>query len=66
MPHLLPLLFFLYHFTRGYVVTVMYVLVKQKSGTQKEAESLSGSMGLCGQIGALLANAVLFIAVQLT
>ena len=62
----LPLLFFLYYFTRGYVVTVMYVLVKQKSGTQKEAESLSGSMGLCGQIGALLANAVLFIAVQLT
>ena len=61
----LPLLFFLYYFTRGYVVTVLYVLVKQQSGTQKEAESLSGNMGLCGQIGAMLANAVLFVAVQL-
>jgi hypothetical protein len=61
----LPLLFFLYYFTRGYVVTVLYVLVKQQSGTQTEAESLSGNMGLCGQIGAMLANAVLFVAVQL-
>ena len=61
----LPLLFFLYYFTRGYVVTVLYVLVKQQSATQKEAESMSGNMGLCGQIGAMLANAVLFVAVQL-
>lgn len=61
----LPLLFFLYYFTRGYVVTVLYVVVKEQSVTQKEAESMSGNMGLCGQIGAMLANAALFIAVQL-
>ena len=51
---------FFYYFLRGYTVTSMYVWVKTNL-KQQDAERLSENLGLCGQIGALLANGVMLL-----
>lgn len=51
---------FFYYFLRGYTVTSMYVWVKINL-KQEDAERLSENLGLCGQIGALLANGVMLL-----
>jgi len=61
---LFPILFFVYYFVRGFLVTVLYVHVKLNM-KPKDAEMLAGKMGLLGQIGSLLSNLALFFLIQL-
>lgn len=61
--YLLPSLYFVYFFLRGYVVTVLYIWVKTRM-QRAEAEHFTGTMGNSGQAGAFFANILLFLLVQ--
>ena len=95
--YIFPGLFLFYYYIRGFVVTLLYIRVKQDMvrrqcsavmsaatqstnpqalqgqnrdgevlteeqarSRQEKLEELSSNMGLCGQVGAMLANLVLF------
>ena len=62
---LIPGLFFVYFFLRGYIVTVLYVRIKMGM-PRGDAEHFTSSMGASGQAGAVFANVVLFVLIQLT
>jgi len=61
--YLFPILFFVYYFVRGGLVTVLYVHVKL-SMKPEAAENFAGKMGLLGQIGSLLSNIALFFVIN--
>lgn len=53
-----------YYFCRGYLITSMYVFAKTHM-PPKQAEGLSANLGFLGQIGALVANIIMFVIVNI-
>eukprot|EP01052_Picozoa_sp_SAG31_P007940 SAG31_NODE_389_length_16370_cov_4.517915_16_plen_97_part_00 len=62
----LQALFFAYYFTRGYLVTLLYIQVKRSIAERDDAQHFASNLGLLGQIGAILGNLVAFLLVQFT
>lgn len=61
-----PALFFGYYFTRGYLVTLLYIRVKRSIVDKDDAQHLASNLGLLGQIGAIIGNVVAFALVNFT
>ena len=62
--YIFPATFVVYYVTRRYLVTVLYVRVKLNM-PRKDSEDFSSNMGLAGQIGAIVANGVLFVIINI-
>lgn len=58
----LPCCCLVYYFTRGYLVTSVYVWVKLNYDG-RSAEKLSSNLGFAGQLGALLGTMIMFVVV---
>jgi len=62
---LLPLLVFLFYFSRGMLITAMFLQARSLTTSREAAEHLASTMGFCGQMGALSANIITFTIVSL-
>eukprot|EP00439_Symbiodinium_sp_Y106_P055854 s2467_g7.t2 len=60
---LLPLICGLFYFSRGLLVTIMY-LYARGLGQQRMVQEITENMGFCGQMGALIANLAAFVLVR--
>ncbi|CAE7513466.1 rft2 [Symbiodinium natans] len=61
---LLPVTCGLFYFSRGLLVTTMY-LYARGLGQQQMVQEITENMGFCGQMGALIANFAAFVLVSL-
>eukprot|EP00931_Biecheleriopsis_adriatica_P056666 TRINITY_DN33588_c0_g1_i1.p1 TRINITY_DN33588_c0_g1~~TRINITY_DN33588_c0_g1_i1.p1 ORF type:complete len:475 (+),score=79.88 TRINITY_DN33588_c0_g1_i1:102-1526(+) len=61
---LLPSIVFVFFFSRGMLVTAMFLQARGLTDSTQAAEHLASTMGLCGQMGALSANLVIFAIVN--
>jgi len=61
---LLPMLAFAFYFSRGVIVTSLFLTAGRLTTTKAAAEHLASSMGFLGQMGALSANIIAFSIVN--
>lgn len=61
---LLPGLTFIFYFTKGIIVTLMFLRAREVYTEKEAVERLASNMGFCGQMGALSANGVAFVMVS--
>lgn len=60
---LLPLLVMCFFFSRGMLVSAVFLQARGLTSSREAAEHLASTMGFCGQMGALSANVITFTTV---
>eukprot|EP00913_Durusdinium_trenchii_P021600 g20298.t1 len=60
---LLPLLVMCFFFSRGMLVSAVFLQARGLTSSRQAAEHLASTMGFCGQMGALSANVITFSVV---
>ncbi|CAJ1403258.1 unnamed protein product [Effrenium voratum] len=61
----LPVLVLFFFFSRGMLVSAVFLQARGVTNSREAAEHLASTMGFCGQMGALTANVITFTLVSL-
>mmetsp|Transcript_9377 Transcript_9377/g.22506 ORF Transcript_9377/g.22506 Transcript_9377/m.22506 type:complete len:470 (-) Transcript_9377:128-1537(-) len=62
---LLPLVVLVFFFSRGMLVSAIFLRARGITSSREAAEHLASTMGFCGQMGALTANVITFSVVSM-